>query len=56
MIGAYQNASGTPSLSSSFIGADIIECAKWSRVIGDVTQTGTTRAMRRAKDYRDDNA
>lgn len=50
MIGAYQNASGTPSLSSSFIGADIIECAKWSRLIGDVTRKRAQHAaMRRAR-------
>jgi hypothetical protein len=50
MIGAYQNSSGLPSLPNSFIGADIIECAKWSRVIGDVTRKRAQHAaMRRAR-------
>jgi len=50
MIGAYQNSSGSPSLPNSFIGADIIECAKWSRVIGDVTRKRAQHAaMRRAR-------
>lgn len=30
MIGAYQNSTGAPSYSSSFLNGDTYECAKWS--------------------------
>lgn len=50
LIGSYQNAVGNPSFASSFIGADIIECAKFSRTLGDQTRLRTQHAaMRRAR-------
>lgn len=35
MIGCYQNATGTAPLSGSYIGADILECGKFSRLLSD---------------------
>lgn len=50
LIGSYQNSTGSPSLASSFIGADIIECAKFSRTLGDQARLRTQHAaMRRAR-------
>lgn len=52
VIGAYQNSSGTtaPPLSNSLIGADILECVKWSASLTDQTRKRAQHAaMRRAR-------
>lgn len=51
MMGAYQSSSGsTPPLANSYIGADIIECAKYSRTLGEhVRKRVNHAAMRRAR-------
>lgn len=50
LVGSYQTSAGNPSFASSFLGGDIIECAKFSRNLGAQTRLRTQHAaMRRAR-------
>jgi len=50
LVGAYQDASGLPSLTGSFLGGDMIECAKFSRNLEPHARLRVQHAaMRRAR-------
>ncbi len=50
IIGAYQTSTGAPSLAGTFLGGDVIECAKFSRNLGTHVRLRVQHAaMRRAR-------
>ena len=50
LIGSYGDSSGNPSFANSFLGGDILECAKWSTEMGSHVRKRQQHAtMRRAR-------